>query len=274
MGKSRKLRQNKKNGRKSFRNLMNKSRKMMMTPFKNRFTRKMFGGANKKWVVTLVKNEEPDSTPIVTKISVGSENSDDDHMEHLTLVDQKWVMLNKETTVVQDTPVTYAEPDTTQNTSVTYAEPDTTQNTSVTVTEPDTTHDTTVTVTEPDTTHDTNTAPEPETDTDTETNTETNTTQNTTVTNTDTPQDTHDTNTTPEPEPDTTHDTNTTPEPEPEPDTTHDTNTTPVTKSVTDPHTQFYSNKTRQNSPRKRTSKKIHPSDWRYSRMTKNPMHT
>ena len=180
MGKSRKLRQNKKNGRKSFRNLMNKSRKMMMTPFKNRFTRKMFGGANKKWVVTLVKNEEPDSTPIVTKISVGSENSDDDHMEHLTLVDQKWVMLNKETTVVQDTPVTYAEPDTTQNTSVTVTEPD----------------------------------------------------------------------------------------------TTHDTNTTPVTKSVTDPHTQFYSNKTRQNSPRKRTSKKIHPSDWRYSRMTKNPMHT
>ena len=262
MGKSRKLRQNKKNGRKSFRNLMNKSRKMMMTPFKNRFTRKMFGGANKKWVVTLVKNEEPDSTPIVTKISVGSENSDDDHMEHLTLVDQKWVMLNKETTVVQDTPVTYAEPDTTQNTSVT-------------VTEPDTTHDTTVTVTEPDTTHDTNTAPEPGPDTDTETNTEPNTTQNTTVTDTDTPQDTTDTNTAPVtvPEPDTTHDTNTTPEPETTQDTT-DTNTAPVTKSVTDPHTKFYSNKTRQNSPIKRTSKKIHQSDLRYPPMTKNPMHT
>ena len=96
MGKSRKLRQNKKTGRKSFRNLMTKSRKMMMTPFKNRFTRKIFGGAKKTWVVTLEKDEG--SIPVVKKISVGN---DIDHLEHLTEENGKWVMPVTDTTSVQ-----------------------------------------------------------------------------------------------------------------------------------------------------------------------------
>ena len=45
MTKSRRIRQNKKSTRKSFRNFMKGSRKMVMNPLKNnRFTRKMFGG--------------------------------------------------------------------------------------------------------------------------------------------------------------------------------------------------------------------------------------
>ena len=45
MTKSRRIRQNKKRTRKSFRNFMKGSRKMVMNPLKNnRFTRKMFGG--------------------------------------------------------------------------------------------------------------------------------------------------------------------------------------------------------------------------------------
>lgn len=99
MGKSRKLRQNKKNGRKSFRNLMTKSRKMMMTPFKNRFTRKIFGGAQKTWVVTLEKDEG--SIPVVKKISVGN---DIDHLEHLTEENGKWVMPVTEPASVQNIP--------------------------------------------------------------------------------------------------------------------------------------------------------------------------
>ena len=83
MGKSRKLRQNKKNGK--------KSRKMMMTPFKNNFTRKIFGGANKRWVVTLVKDEAPGSTPVVKKISVGDDKNNMKYLSYNT-VTGKWVM--------------------------------------------------------------------------------------------------------------------------------------------------------------------------------------
>ena len=86
-----------------------------MTPFKNRFTRKMFGGANKTWVVTLEKNEEPESTPVVTKISVGS---DENNMKYLAFNNEsgKWVMPVKETTSAQDIPETTQDiPETTQD---------------------------------------------------------------------------------------------------------------------------------------------------------------
>ena len=50
MTKSRRIRQNKKSTRKSFRNFMKGSRKMVMNPLKNnRFTRKMFGGKGNKF---------------------------------------------------------------------------------------------------------------------------------------------------------------------------------------------------------------------------------
>ena len=88
MGKSRKLRQNKKNGRKSFSNLMTKSRKMMMTPFKNNFTRKIFGGANKTWVVTL-ETDEAGSTPKVNQISVGNDKDGMKDLSYNTLT-QRW----------------------------------------------------------------------------------------------------------------------------------------------------------------------------------------
>ena len=109
MGKSRKLRQNKKNGRKSFRNLMTKSRKMMMTPFKNRFTRKIFGGATKTWVVTLEKDEATGSIPVVKTISVGNNK---DNVEELSFntEDNKWVMPVKEPTYPKTETETVTDP--------------------------------------------------------------------------------------------------------------------------------------------------------------------
>ena len=63
MTKSRRIRQNKKSTRKSFRNFMKGSRKMVMNPLKNnRFTRKMFGGqgntfAPPAFVVALIRDK-------------------------------------------------------------------------------------------------------------------------------------------------------------------------------------------------------------------------